>query len=312
MTPSAPHRPPSRGSRLWAFQARYAPYLFVAPFVILFCAFMLYPLGRSIVLSFYKVANPRTARFVGLDNYRFLLHDQVFRYAVANTVYFALAFILLEIPLALGLALLLNNPRLRGRNVLRLSFFSPHLVGGVFVAVIFSLLLTPRQGLVNRAIGAAVPHVGTEINWTGKPLLAMPAIVMAALWLSVGYAMIYLLAALQSVDQELYEAADVDGAGRWQKFRHVTLPGIEPVLRFLLLVGLIGAFQLFELPYVLFGQSAGPAGFGITIVMYLFFTGFRLGDLGYASAVGWALVLILLFVSLLQARRLRSSDEEAT
>src|SRR5262249_46013366 len=136
----------------------------------------------------------------------------------------------------------------------------------------------PRHGLVNRAIGALLPWVGTEIPWTAKPLLAMPAIVMAALWLSVGYGMIYLLAALQAVDRELYEAAQVDGAGRWARFHHVTLPSIAPVLRFLILVGVIGAFQLFELPYVLFGQSAGPAGFGITIVMYLFVTGFRVGD----------------------------------
>jgi ABC-type sugar transport system permease subunit len=119
--------------------------------------------------------------------------------------------------------------------------------------------------------------------------------------------MIYLLAALQGVDRELYEAAQVDGAGRWARFWHVTLPAIAPVLRFLILVGVIGAFQLFELPYVLFGQSAGPAGFGITIVMYLFVTGFRVGDLGYASAVGWALVIILLAVSLPQTRGMKET-----
>src|SRR5438270_11834830 len=114
--------------KLWSFQARFAPYLFVAPFVILFSVFMLYPLGRSIVLSLYQVATPRAARFVGLGNYRYLLHDQVFRYAVANTVYFALAFILLEVPLALGLAVLLNSRQVRGRTFLRLAFFLPHLV----------------------------------------------------------------------------------------------------------------------------------------------------------------------------------------
>jgi ABC-type sugar transport system permease subunit len=271
---------------------------------------MLYPLGRSLVLSLYHFATPRYAKFVGFDNYRFLWRDQVFRYAVANTLYFAVAFMVLQIPLALGLAVLLNSRWVRGRSFLRLAFFSPHLVGGVFVAVIFSLLLTPRHGLVNRAIGAVLPRVGTEIAWTGKPLLAMPAIVMAALWLSVGYAMIYLLAALQGVDRELYEAAEIDGAGPWARFRHVTLPSIRPVLRFLILVGFIGALQLFELPFVLFGQSAGPASFGITIVMYLYFMAFRLGDLGYASAVGWALVLMLLIVSLLQVRSLRGVREE--
>jgi ABC-type sugar transport system permease subunit len=293
---------------LWALQARYAPYLFVAPFVILFCAFMLYPLGRSVWLSLYKVASPRTMRFMGLGNYWFLAHDLVFLWSVLNTVYFTVAFLLLEIPLALGLAIVLNSPRLRGRSFLRLAFFSPHLVGGVFVAIIFNLLLTPRHGLVNRAIGGIFPFIGTETQWTGKPALTMPAIVMAALWLSVGYGMVYLLAALQGVDRELYDAADVDGAGRWARFRHVTLPGIRPVLRFLIVVGIIGSLQLFELPYVMFGQTTGPAGSAMTIVMYLFAMGFETGDPGYASAVGWALVVIILLVSLVYFRAQRREE----
>jgi len=185
-------------------------------------------------------------------------------------------------------------------------------VGSVFVAIIFSVLLTPRHGLVNKAIGTVLPFVGTETQWTSKPLLAMPAIIMAALWLSLGYGMIYFLAALQGVDRDLYEAAEVDGAGRWSRFWHVTLPGIQPVLRFLVLVGLIGAFQLFELPYVLFGQTTGPGGYATTIVMYLYVMGFDAGDLGYASAVGWVLVLIILSLSLAQVRALRRfKDGEA-
>jgi ABC-type sugar transport system permease subunit len=298
--PSSPRR------NGWAWQARYAPYLFMSPFLLLFATFMVYPLGRSVVLSLYKTASPRTMKFVGLDNYRFLFHDLAFLGAVANTTYFAVVFILLQIPLSLGLAILLNQPKLRGRSLLRFAFFSPHLVGGVFVAIIFNLLLTPRHGLVNKAIGAVLPVIGTETPWTAKPALAMPAIVMAALWLSVGYGMIYFLAALQGVDRELYDAADVDGAGRWSKFWHVTLPSIAPVLRFLILVGLIGAFQLFELPYVLFSQTTGPAGRGITIVMYLYAMGFDVGDLGYASAVGWALVAIILLITATQLRLLRT------
>ena len=294
---------------LWSLQARYAPYLFVAPFVILFSIFMVYPLVRSLILSLYKVASPRTMKFIGFDNYRFLLHDRAFLYAVLNTTYFAIVFIALQIPLSLGLAIALNRRTLPARKFLRFAFFSSHLVGSVFVAVIFSVLLTPRHGLINKAIGALLPFVGTETQWTGKPLLAMPAIIMASLWLSIGYGMIYLLAALQGVDRDLYEAAKVDGAGPWAKFRHVTLPGIRPVLRFLVLVGLIGAFQLFELPYVLFGQTNGPGGYGTTIVMYLYIMGFDAGDSGYASAVGWVLVLLILTLSLAQVRALRRSGD---
>jgi ABC-type sugar transport system permease subunit len=129
----------------------------------------------------------------------------------------------------------------------------------------------------------------------------MPAILLAALYLSVGYGMIYFLAALQSVDRELYEAAEVDGAGRVQKFWHITLPGIKPVLLFLIMVGMIGALQLFELPYVLFG-GPGPNNRGLTIVMYLFGHGFEQGNLGYASAVGWALVALVATLSVIQLR----------
>src|SRR2546428_544785 len=123
----------------WKFQRRAAPYLFVAPFVLIFGCFMLYPLCRSITLSFYKASGPRQLRFVGLGNYRFLLSDRVFWAAVFNTTYFAVLFLSLQIPLALGMAVLLNSPSVRFRNLFRFACFSPHLVGGVFVAVIFQL-----------------------------------------------------------------------------------------------------------------------------------------------------------------------------
>ena len=178
--------------RLWKLQHRLAPYLFVAPFVLLFCCFMLYPLGRSIVLSLYKAAGPRQLRFVGLGNYKFVLTDRVFWAAVFNTTYFAVLFLSIQIPLSLLLAVLLNSRRLRFRNVFRFAFFAPHLVGSVFVAVIFGMLLAQRHGLVNKFIGGVFPEeglpgrlrhlwwpqLGTEINWFGKPELAMPAVVI--------------------------------------------------------------------------------------------------------------------------------------
>jgi ABC-type sugar transport system permease subunit len=293
--------------RFWWWQQRAAPYLFVSPFVVLFCCFMLYPLCRSVVLSFYKAAGPRELQFVGLENFRFLLTDRIFWAAVANTTYFAVLFLTLELPLSLGLAVLLNSRRIHFRNFFRFAFFCTHLVGNVFVAIIFQMLLAQRHGMINKAIGLVFPFIGTETNWFGKAELAMPAVVVAALWISIGYAMIYFLAALQAVDQELYEAAEVDGAGRWQRFWHVTLPGIRPVLIFMLLIGTIGAFQLFELPYVLFWGVW--TNYAITIVSYLFQMGFETGDIGYASAIGWALVLIIFVVSLVQLKLTRAQEE---
>jgi ABC-type sugar transport system permease subunit len=288
--------------RLFNWQARAAPYLFLLPFLLLFAIFLLYPLARSVVLSLYRSSGPREASFIGLGNYRFILRDIIFWKAVLNTVVFTAGFLLLQIPLALALALLLNSRIVRGRNVFRFAFVSSHMVGHVFVALMFILLLAPRQGLVNRMIGALLPWVGTELNWRGNASLVLPALLLASLWLSVGYAMIYFLAALQAVDQALYDAAEVDGAGAWSRFWHVTLPSIRPMLVFILLVGTIGAFQLFELPYVLFDPPTGPGGNALTIVMYLYQQGFEAGNIGYASAVGWVLVILLVGIAAAQLK----------
>jgi ABC-type sugar transport system permease subunit len=288
--------------RLFAWQGKAAPYLFLLPFVLLFAIFLLYPLARSVVLSLYNTAGPREARFIGLGNYRFILRDIIFWKAVLNTALFTVCFLALQIPLSLGLALLLNHPRVRGRNLFRFAFVASHMVGNVFVGLMFILLLAPRQGLLNRMIGTLLPWVGTELNWRGASSLVVPAMLIASLWLSVGYAMVYFLAALQAVDTELYDAASVDGAGPWSRFWHVTLPGIRPVLVFLLLVGTIGAFQLFELPYILFDPPTGPGGNALTIVMYLYQQGFEIGNIGYASAVGWVLVVLLVGITAAQLK----------
>jgi ABC-type sugar transport system permease subunit len=297
---------------LWGLQAKLAPYAFVAPFVMLFCAFMLYPLGRSVVMSFYKYAGPRTHRFVGLDHYRFFLTDQLLWLAVANTVIYTVIYMSLQIPLSLGLALLLNDARVRFRNLFRFAFFAPYLVGNVFVSVIFMLLLAQRHGLIPRAMGIINP-AWLETSWLGDPINARLAIILASLWLSVGWGMVFFLAALQGVDRELYEAAEVDGAGAWSRFWNVTLPGIRPVMTFLVVTGTIGSFQLFELPYVIFlqeGSAAGPKWAGLTVVMYLYSQGFEAGDLGAACAVGWFLVLMILVAALVQIRVSRAAAEE--
>ncbi len=290
----------SRRHRLWLLQHRLAPYGFVLPFLALFCAFLVYPLARSFYLSLYRAGGTPSAEFIGLGHYRFILSDPVFWLACVNTVAFAILFLSIQIPASLGLAMLLNRPDVRFRNAFRFAFFSSHVVGGVFVAVLFRLLMAPRQGLVNKAIGK-LPLLTSDINWLGDPLLARPAIVIAALWLSIGWGMVYLLAALQAVDRELYEAAEVDGAGHWWRFRHVTLPGIRPVLAFLVLVGTVAALSLFELPYVFF-QGSGPRLAGMTIVMYLYENGFMTDDLSFAAAVGWILVVLILAVSMVQVR----------
>lgn len=298
------HTPTPRREWWWAFQAKYSPYFFVAPFVILFGLFVLYPLVRSLILSFHQTAGAIT-QYVGTKNYAFLPGDQLFWIGVLNTLGYTVAFLFCQIPAALLLAVLLNSKRVRFRNLFRFAFFAPALVGQVFVAVIFTLLLS-NNGPVNNAIRAIAPSA--ELNWMTDPILARPAVVIASMWLSTGFGMIYLLAALQSVDKELYEAADVDGAGRWGQFWHITVPGIKPVLTFLILTGTIGGLQLFELPYVLF-NGPGPGQAGLTIVAYLF-AWLELGEMGTSAAIGWLLAAAVIFISLIQIRLMRGAKEE--
>ena len=290
-----------RGGGWHSLQHRAAPYLFVAPFLLLFAVFGLWPILRSLVLAFYATNGPKSQVFVGLNNFRFLFADPDFHTAVWNTLVYTFWSVFLQLPLALGLAILLNQRWLRGRDFLRLAFFSPNLLGQVFVAILFSVLFAPQYGLLNKVLHALF-GVALDTKWLSEPALVMPAIVLTSLWLYVGFNMIYFLAALQAVDTELYEAAEADGANAWQKFWAVTLPGIRPVAVFVLVTATIGSFQLFELPFIMLGNSSGPNNAGLTVVMYLYNNGFITGDLGYASAVGWTLAVGVLIVSLLQMR----------
>ena len=283
-------------------QHKIAPYLFVSPFVLTFLIFGLYPILKSVVLSLYITNGPQDHVYVGLNNYRFILGDPDFHTAIWNTVQFAFWSVFLQLPLALGLAILLNQTWLKGRAFWRFAFFSPHLVGQAFVAVLFGVLYSPKYGLVNQSAHAIVPLFDLDTKWLSNPALVMPALVLTSLWMYVGFNMIYFLAALQSVDLELYEAARIDGANGWHQFRAVTLPGIKPVVIFVLITATIGSLQLFDLPYILLNNSAGPNKSGLTIVMYLYNNGFINGDLGLASAIGWTLALGILVISLIQLR----------
>jgi ABC-type sugar transport system permease subunit len=304
-TPSRPatHERARPTSGFYRMQQHLAPYIFVAPFILLFAAFSLWPIIKSVILAFYATSGPKSQVYVGTANFRFLLSDPDFHTAVKNTVIYAAWSTFLQLPLALGLAMLLSQKWLRGRNFWRLAFFFPNLLGTVFVGVLFSVLFVPQYGLVNKALNALTfGAVALDTRWLSDPGNVMPALVMTSLWMYVGFNMIYFLAALQGVDKELYEATQVDGANAWQQFWAVTVPGIRPVAVFVLVTSTIGSFQLFELPYILLGNSAGPDNSGLTIVMYLYNTGFISGDLGYASAVGWTLALAMLCISLIQIR----------
>lgn len=286
-------------------EPRLVPWLFLAPFIATSAVFLLWPLGQSVVLSFQQTFGPQATRWVGLDNFRFLLGDPLFWKAVRNTLLFTAGSVFIQLPLSLGLAMLLNRPGLRGRAFYRLVFFAPSLVGLVFVGMMFALFFEKRTGLINVGLSSFFSAWDPDFAWLD--VAVMPALIIAALWLYVGFNMVYFLAALQNVPTESLEAADLDGAGPWDRFRHVVLPEILPVASFVLLLSLLGSFQLFELPFILLnGPGADDAG--LTLVMYLYNTGFVTGDLGYASAIGWVLAVALMGLAAAQRWFIRRTE----
>jgi len=278
-------------------QARWAPWVLLAPFLLVSATFLVYPMVQSIALSMQQTFGPAHQEFVGLSNFGHIVADPLFWRAVRNTLVFTAGSVFIQIPLALGLALLLDRPGLRGRAFLRTVFFAPVLVGVVFVAMIFGVMFEKRTGLVNQALHSAI---GWDLDFPWLQRYVMPALIVASLWQYVGFNMVYFLGALQNVRKELLEAATIDGAGPWRRFIHVIIPQIRPVGTFVVLLSIVGSFQLFELPYVLLNGTAGPDNRGLTIVMYLYQMGFDQGDLGYASAVGWLLAMILIMFTVLQ------------
>jgi ABC-type sugar transport system permease subunit len=281
-----------------------APYLFLAPYFVINLVFFLYPLVYATVLAFYQTNGPSRRAFVGWANFGFVLRDPDFHKALWNTTLFAVFSIGLQLPLSLGLAMMLNSKNDKFKGIFRLAIFAPNLVGQVFVGVMFSVLFMPRYGLFNRGLQQLVGW-GLEQQWLGDPKLVMPAIIIAAMWMYVGFNMIYFLAALQNVDQSLIEAAKIDGAGPAGVFWNVTVPAIIPVAIFVIVTSTIGSYQLFELPYNLLqnnGDGYGPSNSGLTIVGYLYQNAFANGDLGTGAAVGWLLTFLILVISLIQIR----------
>ncbi len=264
-------------------------WLWTAPWWLGFLLFLAGPLAISLYISLcdYPLLQPPV--YVGLENYRRLAHDPTFARVVFNTCLYAALAIPATTVLAILLAVLLNQP-VRGQALFRACVFVPTIVPMVAVGVVWLWLLNPRLGPVNailRAIGLDSPL------WLDSPALAMPSLVLVSLWMVGSPVMIY-LAGLQDIPESLYEAARLDGAGTARQFWHITLPGLSPVILFNVIMGLIGAWQVFALPYVLWGGGRGPEERVYFYTMYLFDAAFRFLQMGYASAMAWVQFVIIL------------------
>ncbi|MFI1170962.1 carbohydrate ABC transporter permease [Streptomyces melanogenes] len=292
--PARNEAPPARPRR----RGRAAPYLFVLPALLLFAAFKLYPVGWSFVMSLHRtVAGVDT--YVGADNYTRMLDDPLMWTALRNTGVILAVQVPLMLALATALAVALNSTLLRGRSLFRLGFFLPMVTGLVAYGIVFSVLLNKDYGLVNWLLGQL--GIG-PVPWLTDGLWARISLGLALTWHYTGYNAVLLLARLQTIPHELYDAASVDGAGAFAAFRHVTLPGLRPALLLTTVLSTIGTLQLFDEPYVLTG--GGPDNATLTIGVYLYRNAFTYFDFGYASALAYALTVLIGLLGLLQFRLL--------
>ena len=272
--------------------------LLVSPWIVGLVVFFIGPIIASLYLSFtdYNVLKPPV--FVGISNYvTAFTADRLFPIAIEKTVYYVVLTVPLVILGSLGLALLLNRGA-RGTNLFRTMFFMPSLIPVVASAVLWVWIFQPQVGLLNfllQLVGIRGP------SWLGDPSTALPSLALITLWGSVGgTTMIIFLAGLQGVPQEMYDAAAIDGAGSWRKFLNVTLPLISPTMLFNLVLGIIGAFQVFSITYV--ATTGGPAYATWFYVYYLYQQGFNYYHMGYASAMAWIFLVIVLCFTYLQVR----------
>ncbi|WP_205856816.1 carbohydrate ABC transporter permease, partial [Phytoactinopolyspora endophytica] len=269
--------------------------VFMLPFLVLFGVFRVYAVGYAIVLSFQDIEGIGVTEWTGFSNYRRLLSDSTFFTALRNTALYTAGTLLVLIPVPFILAAVLQSKLVVRQSALRSAFFLPVLTSLVVVGVVFSLLLT-TNGLVNSFLGLfGVPAQG----WLETRSLAIPAMIIMAFWRWTGINIIYFTTGLSNIPSELYESASVDGAGPIRKFWHLSVPLSKPIILFVTVLTIFGGFQLFVEPLILWGTGGGPGQGGLSVVVHLYRTAFTSFQLGYASAIGVVLALIIMSVSLI-------------
>jgi len=284
------------GKKYWRRNLIY-PYLFILPFIVFFMVFDIWPIFHSLSISFLDMIGLGKANFIGLGNYSRLFSDANFYQSLRNTVHYVIGTTLLQIPAALLLALVVNSMVLKLRSFFRTSAFLPVITSAPAVSIIFTTILDYRYGLFNMLLEKAGL---SPVNWLQDMNLVMWSIILVGVWRFAGYNMIYFLAGLQGIPPELYEAAAIDGAKKWQLFRYITFPCLRPVLAFVFITHMIGALQVFEIPYLL--TQGGPAGASTTINLYLYQNAFSFFRFGYGCSIAYLLFLIIFIISLGQMK----------
>lgn len=277
----------------------WSAYVFLLPGFVVFSVFTIFGVIFSLYLSFHQwdILNPAKP-YVGTKNYQQLLQDPNFRQAVTNTLYYVFASIPLTLLAGLGAALLLNQ-RIRGRGFFRAVFYLPVITPLVISAIVWKFIYNGDYGLLNYYL-EKLHLISKPVEWLGNPSIAMPSVIAFSVWQSFGFAMVVYLAGLQAIPPEVIQAAEVDGAGAFQRFRYVVFPMLAPSTFFLVVVMVIQSFQAFTQIAIM--TAGGPIGSTTTIVYYMYQEAFQFFRMGYASAVTWALFILVFIFTVAQVR----------
>jgi multiple sugar transport system permease protein len=272
---------------------RFSALLFLTPSLVGFLIFTVFPVVAAIALAFYDYDLLLGKKFNGLQNFSDLAHDDVFRAALLNTVYFTLGSVPLSVALGLGAALLANHA-LRGITLFRTIYLLPYVTVTVAVALVWRWIYLPDVGLFNTVLG----WVGIDgPNWLTSKTWALPGLIIMSVWKTFGYNMVIFLAGLQAIPEYLYDAAKVDGASAWRRFLHITLPMLSPTTLFVVVISVIVSFQVFDQALVM--TNGGPGTSTTTLVLYIYKAGFQSYRMGYASAIALVLfVLVAIFTAI--------------
>lgn len=273
-------------------------FYFVVPFFVSFLIFGLTPILYSLYLSFTKWDGFSEPTFVGLANYTRLLHDTFFFKSIGNTLIIWILSIIPQIVLALALAMILNEKFIRGKHFFRAVYYFPHIVTPVTLGVMFSLMFDWQTGSINKLL-MGIGIIDDPVNWLNSPWLSRLIVAAVIMWQYFGFNMLVFIAGLQSISPELYEAAAIDGASRWNIATKITLPLLKPVLLFTFITSIIGGLQLFDAPLML---GNGPKNSTLTMVMYLYQTAFKNFDYSYGAAIAYAIFVIILIFSLISMK----------
>lgn len=293
------------------FLNKRAPYIFIAPTLLLLILFSLAPIVVALVISFTDMnlgglANLSSVEFVGFANYANVLSDPVFLKAIYNTLFYVVIGVPLVILFSLGVALLINLGTSRIFKAFRVVYYLPSVTNIVAVAVVWSYLYNPSLGLFNYVLGSlGLP----DVPWLTEPTVAKLSLILLALWKAIGLNMIIFIAALQGIPKSYYEAAQLDGASTWQQVRHITIPMLRFAIFFVSVTTMIGWLQFFEEPFVM--TEGGPLDGTLSVALFIYQNGFKFNDFGYAAAGSFVLFVSIIIVTIIQMR-LQKQESDMT